>query len=429
MDLFGWDTIFATTLSKANQALRAGMANLVSSFTFSESGFDLTGAFAPWQMVTGGAGKLLHMQVPIVSGTMKSGSGSIDLAGLSVTVEVSLQLLPSQAGAGASDLRFNFSSVGSTPGSATPGLVTPLSISDPQNRLTSVQQRIVMGAVANCLVQNGPKVSYIFGTINPLAISIPWLRPAASDYAYADAQGSSDGVLAILSVTSNRDISALQRGLDQTVIQGWTGDAFLAIAPALTLPNLIQPGLPAAFGCSASQFAFSPSAPYVNQPAIYVASPFGLPRVDASGESYYPRVTGGVLLVQNNVVACSLSGDCDMGMGIGLTFSWGGGSPITFDPTSKIIGFTPDPNPTFSHDTSMSWYDYFFDIIPVSAIILNVTVAVIGNQIGGSLQQGLAGGISIAKTPPLLVQWNGTNQFNVTGVELATALILRGSFS
>ena len=104
MDLFGWDTIFATTLSKANQALRAGMANLVSSFTFSESGFDLTGAFAPWQMVTGGAGKLLHMQVPIVSGTMKSGSGSIDLAGLSVTVEVSLQLLPSQAGAGASDL-------------------------------------------------------------------------------------------------------------------------------------------------------------------------------------------------------------------------------------------------------------------------------------------------------------------------------------
>ena len=149
MDLFGWDTIFATTLSKANQALRAGMANLVSSFTFSESGFDLTGAFAPWQMVTGGAGKLLHMQVPIVSGTMKSGSGSIDLAGLSVTVEVSLQLLPSQAGAGASDLRFNFSSVGSTPGSATPGLVTPLSISDPQNRLTSVQQRIVMGAVAN----------------------------------------------------------------------------------------------------------------------------------------------------------------------------------------------------------------------------------------------------------------------------------------
>lgn len=89
METYGWDTVFATTIDHANKALAASHDKLLPTFNFSMDGYQIDGAFGRWQIVPGGAGKLLHLELPIESGKMIDRSGkSFDVSGISVVVEV-----------------------------------------------------------------------------------------------------------------------------------------------------------------------------------------------------------------------------------------------------------------------------------------------------------------------------------------------------
>jgi hypothetical protein len=70
-----------------------------------------------------------------------------------------------------------------------------------------------------------------------------WLTPVHSDYYYADAGDGSTGYLAILSVTSDRDISQLDRKIDPALIDD-SSSMFFAVSPELFLKNVIQPVIP-----------------------------------------------------------------------------------------------------------------------------------------------------------------------------------------
>ena len=77
------------------------------------------------------------MRLPIASGTVTSpGSPPVDVSGLAVTLQISLEMLPSPGGSGGQTLHFNFKSVG---GPATgDGVVTPVGVDDPGGRLGSI---------------------------------------------------------------------------------------------------------------------------------------------------------------------------------------------------------------------------------------------------------------------------------------------------
>ena len=94
IDTFGWDTVFACTIDHANRALATSTEALGETLEFEEGGLRIDARLGAWQLVPGGSRQLVHMQVAIATGMFYQGGATIDLAGVAVILEVSLQLLP-----------------------------------------------------------------------------------------------------------------------------------------------------------------------------------------------------------------------------------------------------------------------------------------------------------------------------------------------
>jgi len=423
METYGWDTVFATTIEHANKALAASHDKLVSTFSFSAGGYQLDGTFGSWQIVPGGSGQLLHLQLPLQSGKMVDRSGkAFDISGLAVIVEVQLQLLSPTTDTSKQHLQFNFRTVGDKPGDKTPGVVTLIQVNDPAKRLPDQPRNILGHAIAECLVTNAPGISYIFGTINLVKPSAnSWLTPVKSDYYYVQLEGAKPGYLAILSTTDNRDISTLERKIDPALLAG-AGSGFFALSKEMFLRHIIQPTLPRVFQGTSDQ-AFKYNA--TNQ-SIQSTGWFATNAVKSGLIWYYPHVNSLLISVLDTSVVCSANGSCDMGLDITCTFGVHSQSALQYQNTTKSLSFARDPNPTVQHDYSIPWYDYFIPgITGIGDIILAIVVPLIADGIAGGLQQNAAD-LSLAKSPPQTIQWNGMSGFNVTAAGLNNCFYMRG---
>lgn len=421
MDTYGWDIVFVADMDTINTSLQTSSSRLVQSFRFDEQGYNIQGTFGSWSIVSGGSGKLLVLSIEIKSGQFIPPSAAvIDIGGLSVEVQVSLQLLPSPSTPGGQSLTFDFQSVGSQ-NSGSSGVVTPVRVNDPHNVLTPVQQSALMMAVATCLVNNASEVSYVFATINPsVANGAPWLKPAASSYCYAPIVGTNRASLAILSVTSERDITSLPEKVDPVILpqQGYAG---FAIAPWLFMANVFVPGLAQAWNVPTTDFTVDGSGSLSNTTQI------GLPSISKSGETYYPYVDSVNGSVQADHIALNLSGSCDMHMGISMSFSAGSNVGLSFDSGSKKLSMVVIDSPTFSKNVSIPWYDHLLNLIVagVAEIILQVTTTVIGNELGDAISN-ITGVSNISSYAPNIVAWGGKGGFSPTAAGLSNALWMQG---
>jgi len=76
MQTFGWDTVFVIDVGRVNAALAAHSNELLLQFDASlgeEANVSAVGKFRPWEVVKGGAGKILYVQMPIEQGTLTVG--------------------------------------------------------------------------------------------------------------------------------------------------------------------------------------------------------------------------------------------------------------------------------------------------------------------------------------------------------------------
>lgn len=185
MDLYGWDTGYATTIAEVNKALADPQA-VLRSFAVTEQGMTVQGSFGPWSIVAGGAGELLHLQTAITSGTITGGGApNADLAGLAVLLEINLQFLPSKLPS-QQDLGFSFKRVGKPGQPSAPGVVTPLRVLDPDKKLSFLQEAVLGAAVAQCLVDKASAISFAFASIGVAPPAATAKAPTGASFSYSE---------------------------------------------------------------------------------------------------------------------------------------------------------------------------------------------------------------------------------------------------
>ena len=426
MDTGQWDTIYAIHLNEVNTALAKSTGQMPQ--TFSLSGVDFVpytvqGQFSRWSVIPGGSGQLIWLQLDLGTGAFVMGSGSqaqtASLGGVSIQVEVSLQLIPTQAGASA--LQFNFKAVGK-PGQAAPGLVTPLKLLDPHKALNPAMVDALPGLIANFLVNNAATVTYVFASVNPAnSATVTWLEPVKSDYVYLQSNAG-DGYLAILSVTSDRDISSYLRQVDPSLIAPGV-QGFFVIATNLFMQFVVLPLLPGAWGngASAASFSFSPVTH-----AITNTGNLGANGVQQGAITYTPEITALNMNVNGGNLCTVVSGDCDLKMNMSMDFSITTNSLASYSTATKTLAFLADPNPAEHHDTHIPWYDYLMG--PIPDIIVAAVVPAIANGIASSLTSQLQH-ITVLDNPPQAVQWSQLANMRVDNAGLAGALYLILAFN
>ena len=426
MDTGQWDTIYAIHLNQVNAALAKSTGKVPQ--TFSLSGVDFVpytvqGQFSRWSVIPGGSGQLIWLQLDIGSGSFMLGTGhqaqSAPLAGISIQVEVSLQLIPAQAGG--STLQFDFKAVGK-PGQAVPGLVTPLKLLDPNKALNPAMADALPGLMANFLVNNAAAVTYVFASINPAnAATVKWLEPVKSDYVYLQSNAG-DGYLAILSVTSDRDISSYLRQVDPSLIAPGV-QGFFVISTNLFMQFVVLPLLPGAWGngATAASFSFSPANHTISN-----TGNLGANGVTQGAITYYPEITSFGMAVNGGNLTTAVSGNCDLKMGMSMDYSISTACPAGYSSATKTLAFRPDPNPGEHHDTHIPWYDYLMG--PLPDIIVAAVIPAIANGIASGLT-GQLQNITVLDNPPQAVQWSQQGNMQVATAGLAGALYLMLAFS
>jgi hypothetical protein len=420
MDTYGWDTVFAVSLDSVNSSLARSFGAIPQNFSLSGTDFvayQLQGSFESWQIIPGGSGQVLWMQLNIASGSYTLGTETGNLAGVAVQVEVSLQLIPATTPQ-ASNLVFNLKAVGQAGQPLQPGLVTPLStVLDPNHALNPDMVSTLPSLMATFLVNNASLVTYVFASIQP-ANSGPetWLTPQGSDYLYAQTD-SGAGYLAILSVTSSQDISQLPRQIDPSILNSLQNAVFV-ISQDLFLRNVIMPVLPAAYGHGSTTQTFT----YSNG-AISNTQSIGLDGVQKGAITYYPEITSLSITVSGGSLNTSISGGCDLKMNMSMTFKISCSCPAAFNSANRTLFFLPDPAPQESHDSNIPWYDYLLG--PIPDLIISLVVPAIASGIAGNLTSQLQN-FALINSPPQSVQWAGLGPMEVQSAGLSTSFYLLG---
>lgn len=420
METYGWDTVFATTVEHVNAALVAERDKLVSAFSFALEGYRLDGVFDAFRVVPGGAGKLLHVELPIRSGRLVDpNQKSVDLAGVSVFVEIALTLLPAPSQPRQQQLRFDVNAADA--GTSGGGTVAALRVVAPPGRLGSLQQAVLMKAVPMCLMANAAGLTFVFSTISLVdSGSNSPLSPVQSAFHYAELSNGR-GYFSILAATDSRDVSRLDHKVDPSLLSdGPSG--FYALSSDSLMKAVVLPTLPRIFaGTTPQTFVFNPQ-----NHGIQNTGPIATASVQSGAITYYPVIQSLLLTPFNDGIACSINGSCDMGLGITCTFAMHAQNKLVYDAATNGLNFQRDPSPTVTHDFQIPWYDYFIPgIVGIGDAILALVVDLVANGIGDGLQKASMQ-FSLARDVPQAVRWAGMDAFHAEGAGMANAFFMRG---
>lgn len=411
---FGWDTVYAIDVDLINRVLQKAKLPALD-FKGTQSGIVMTGVFGPLQIVSGGSGKLLRLAFPIKSGTFTSTQeGDAPLDGVELIADVELALLPSKV-ANTQNLVPNIQSVSKQSGS---GLMTPIALLDPHKHLSPAQWGLIFGLLPQYLVSIAGQLSFVLATVNfAKPKSDTWLAPVKVDYAYMEKVDGSK-YLGILSVTTNRDISKLERNIDNEIVSG-KNNAGLFISEALFMQHVIQPVLARAY----------PDAPsstfHWNGREIEARHSFGAGSVKKGAVRYHPEIEKLSVTVSGNKLDTKLKGHVSLKVGITMTFDGSTSNKAEFHPSTKVMSFAADPHPKFHKDVHIPWY--WAAGGPTVDMIIQVVSHLIGNALSGALKADE--GVKLAKTPPTSIQWPNTTPIDISEAGLNGLFYMQGLVS
>ena len=414
-NMFGWDTVYAISANEVNKALAANPDKTLQDLDYQNGPIKMTGKFGPPSIVSGGSGKLLRLQFPITSGEFVSpGQPNASLANVTLVADLELAMLPGQLDK--KNLVFDIKSVAKG-GQTGPGLVTPINLLDPDNHLNTAQHAEVFGLLPAYLVKHAASLSYVFAQVNfAKPANNSWLAPVEADYAFM-AKNSGENYLGILAVTTQKNISGLQRSIDNGIVGG-TNDAGLFISKELFLKNVILPILPSAYpGTSDSTFTYDSSTQSIKN-----TGPFNTPSTKHGAITYYPQITSLNTTLSGGDLVTSINGNCSLKAGISMTFSVGSTNVSQFDVATQTISFLPDPHPSSSHSVDVPWYWIAGGVI--ADAIANIVATVIGNEIADTLKNRAK--VTMSNATPQSVEWTDTTKINVKTAGLDNLLYMQG---
>lgn len=274
-DTFGWDTVFAIKFPDVNAAIAAAKASpktfLLRDAQNPNDTLVLEGTFAEWSLTNGGQGQVLHMVLPISTGTLSRSvtdptsravtTTTLDLAGARATIEVSLELLPQDVttatNAGKQSLKLK---TRATSGKL-PVTVLRLDLA-PNNQGTLLQRETAKAMLQSYLGEHLREFNHVFATVDLSQRAdiegFKWLLPTATGYAVATENLKlEDCVFAVLSMTEGREKTAgkLAHAVSASAIPKGARSGFL-ISSERFLDRVLMPALPLLFsGATAEDFS------------------------------------------------------------------------------------------------------------------------------------------------------------------------------
>jgi len=423
----GFDLVFATTMTQVNRDLAANSACLAAVFSYRDdaSKLEISGHFGNWQITPGGSGTLIDLTLPIVTGTLtvqgRLGSEQIDLAGLTVTVQTDLTLVPSASDPGQQELRFAFQA-----GQAEGGhLATVIKVDGPAQQLAQASEWLKVH-LPKCLDANAQGMRYVFATVSIAQPgSATWLAPSRGAYCFAQPQGSAETFVALLGSHDDAPIRPQDLRIDPAAFgdtQHVTPDAaVLVLSKDVYLNQVLQPSLQRIFpGTSQETFRYD-----AGTQTIVSAKPFGLRAVSAGLGTYHPVVNTLEVRGDHGALITTLSGTCDMGLNIMLSFSARNTCPVKFDAASQSFVFQADPHPDITSRVDIPWYDYFLLAAGIPGIIVAAIETATLFQITDTVRGGNLN-FSPAQSGAYSLHWSGMRAFKVDDAGFSGNFYMRG---
>lgn len=259
----GWDTVFAVHIDDLNKVISARKTSPAGfSMTDPDDGVSVTGKFGTWQIVPGGSGGLLWMQIPFHDTLLTiNGKAQGPMSGVA-TIELRLRFLDEDAGDPASPRKLLTVRSGAGPSGERAATVN-IKSADQGGVAPGFQAKIALETLLDLWMNSHlDEFQHVFAAVdvNDAAAHdrFQWLQPTHVDYAYSDL-GSGDGLLAVLCMTESRPPIGLAQQVVPAAIPTGQRAGFL-ISKRRLLDKLVLPMMPQLFeGTQGSDFALSQS--------------------------------------------------------------------------------------------------------------------------------------------------------------------------
>lgn len=328
-DTYDWDTVFAIRFADANKALaKPGATPTTFSVTDSSSTTGTTtanGTFGPWQL-NGGDGVLLHMAIPITSGSLVYQDKTYELAGTQLTIEIQLKGLPQdpqdpqgKQNVVADDEKVvSITEVKNMPGH--PGFII---------------EAVAGGMLSKWFNEHLGSFTHAFSTIDlkaPMDSQFKWLKPFKFGWAVSAQGKPEDSVFGILTTTDQRAAPETMQISPNAIPPGQK--AGFLISDERFLTQLLLPGVHTMFeGAQESDFAVVNDGTMIrNTNAVYMAE------VELSTGKYKPKLEPGAVeisLNNNEVVVDIKKAVIDFSPGITITMTYTSYSALKLEHNSK----------------------------------------------------------------------------------------------
>ena len=260
---FGWDTVYAVRVGEANRILRQATPPpfpLTFTAPYTDT-ISVCGDFGTWQIAPGGNDTEIHFFIPLKNLSVTVSGTTTNLGNGDVTVQVELTFVPHTDEEGKQDGARKKLIVSPVPsGDSKPVLVVTLNLDDPKADQTVLP--VLQSAVGDWLSANVAAFAHIFAVVDHGVIAaegkFAWALPTKSSYAFqANEKSPDDSVLAILSMTENRQPTGLTSQVTVYAIPDAAEWSFL-ISRNRLLESLLLPQIHDAFqGCHAGDFVMS----------------------------------------------------------------------------------------------------------------------------------------------------------------------------
>ncbi len=439
MKTYGFDYAYGISIGTLNAAIATSLANVSMPVVFNttdpESGttIALNATLAPWQIVSGGGGDLLHLNITFSDGYLELAgafNGSFDVSDVVALVEIQLGWVgpgtPQQEQGGGTVTQLTFAPATVDP--ANPGYVSVIGITDPDSGLSTVAKGLLKSYVANALVSNQANVQYILANTNPVPAGLgSWLRPVRWAYFYADSVKS----LCYLCMMSRQAMPTL--AFDNTAFS--QNDCALLISQAQFFANVVLPGVQAAFpGGTFSVATDNENSTLTNQ------GDFDLGDISASALTVTTSDAGNGLKVY-----AAGGGPLKFFFGLsdlpGASYSWNVTSTNVQQFTNGTLSFVADPNPVINQDHTIHWYDWVL-LVAVGITDVAGLVSAIYDGIEGFHDQVEKVGVATINTEVQsasggavanlqnVVDWKlGVRQLSIASAGLNGPLYAQGNFA
>lgn len=385
LNIYGWDIVLVNTIDKVNLDLKKYIQKNEVTFDYKDENTSATLTFNNWEIIPGGASKLLRMKTLVKEGRLTYMGKDINLDGICPLLEVQLSFVNSKQNPDIKKLNFSFLVQGEYEGDQKNGAVTIIN-PDMNNIIQpgSISYQILKIILPLMFIQNKAKISYVFAELNTSS-TIPWMQPEKFKYSYfSPAITNSKGFLVIFSVVTNREITELDELIDGKVLDNENSE-FTLISEGLFLENVIMPELPGTFGNGATTNHFFFESTSHTTGMIKNNMDLKCDRVKSGLIWYYPKITSLNIKVESDRLLMNGNGKCPIeGIPGGyINFDFKVNNQFFYNQTNKSIEFISNSSPKVTTKLDIPWWVW---LNPIWGGIIHIIASDIASSIAKYLK-------------------------------------------